>query len=322
MLDLDEPVIEPGHERKLHRENWSRLLGAWRPIDFVRVRLELGDAILADGYGALTLLDRGASQLDRSELAATSRELALGLGDPALALRQVSKEVSQLGLPGLQVRCAQPEHALDRSARISQKFLATLEVGDRLVKASCMLVELASPFGDEVFQPFLWSRARRKGSPDDAAQAIGRVRGCVSIGVAVTIRASHCTRGSRPSADGPILSRRVRSSPPARRDFAGVSSAPALECLRERVKLLRRITDMPIMDANGARLLAARIRAGVAIGARIELVKDASDDSGLCAGDRGVVDQIDERGYVFVSWDRGFASEIDPESTPIHQLAA
>jgi hypothetical protein len=49
---------------------------------------------------------------------------------------------------------------------------------------------------------------------------------------------------------------------------------------------------------------------------------DANDDSGLCAGDRGVVDQIDERGYVFVSWDRGFASEIDPESMPIHPLAA
>lgn len=79
---------------------------------------------------------------------------------------------------------------------------------------------------------------------------------------------------------------------------------------------------MRIMDANGARLLAARIRAGVAIGARVELVHDASDDSGLCAGDRGVVDQIDERGYVFVRWDRGFASEIDPTSMPIHQLAA
>lgn len=76
------------------------------------------------------------------------------------------------------------------------------------------------------------------------------------------------------------------------------------------------------MDANGARLLAARIRAGVAIGARIELVKDVGDDSGLCAGDRGIVDKIDERGYVFVSWDRGFASEIDPEATPILQLAA
>ena len=76
------------------------------------------------------------------------------------------------------------------------------------------------------------------------------------------------------------------------------------------------------MDANGARLLAARIRAGVAIGARIELVRDAGDDSGLCAGDRGVVDKIDEHGLVRVSWDRGFASEIDPESTPIQQLAA
>lgn len=77
------------------------------------------------------------------------------------------------------------------------------------------------------------------------------------------------------------------------------------------------------MDANGARLLAARIRAGVAVGSRIELVSTPSgDNSGLCAGDRGVVDEIDERGFVFVSWDRGFASEIDPESTRIQPLAA
>ena len=76
------------------------------------------------------------------------------------------------------------------------------------------------------------------------------------------------------------------------------------------------------MDTNGARLLAARIRAGVAVGARIELVKDAGDDSGLCAGDRGVVDQIDERGHIFVNWDRGFASAIDPEATPFQPLAA
>jgi hypothetical protein len=47
------------------------------------------------------------------------------------------------------------------------------------------------------------------------------------------------------------------------------------------------------MDTQGARLLAARIRAGVAIGARIELVETPRDDSGLCAGDRGFVDQID-----------------------------
>jgi hypothetical protein len=76
------------------------------------------------------------------------------------------------------------------------------------------------------------------------------------------------------------------------------------------------------MDTQGARLLAARLRAGVAIGARIELVEDPRDDSGLHAGDRGVVDQIDESGRVFVSWDRGFVTEIDPHATPIHTLAA
>jgi Domain of unknown function (DUF4314) len=76
------------------------------------------------------------------------------------------------------------------------------------------------------------------------------------------------------------------------------------------------------MDTQGARLLAARIRAGVAVGARIELVEAPRDDSGLCAGDRGVVDQIDDQGRVVVTWDRGFATEIDPGSTPISTLAA
>ena len=76
------------------------------------------------------------------------------------------------------------------------------------------------------------------------------------------------------------------------------------------------------MDTQGARLLAARLRAGVAIGARIELVEDPRDDSRQRAGDRGVVDQIDEHGRVVIAWDRGFASEIDPHATPIHTLAA
>src|SRR2546430_9783399 len=39
-------------------------------------------------------------------------------------------------------------------------------------------------------------------------------------------------------------------------------------------------------------------------------------DSGLCAGDRGVVNQIEETGHLIVLWDRGFAMEIDPEDTP------
>jgi hypothetical protein len=76
------------------------------------------------------------------------------------------------------------------------------------------------------------------------------------------------------------------------------------------------------MDPLGARLLAARIRAGVSVGTRIELERDATDSSGLCAGDRGVVADIDERGYVRVVWDRGLTVAIDPELTPFRPLAA
>jgi hypothetical protein len=79
---------------------------------------------------------------------------------------------------------------------------------------------------------------------------------------------------------------------------------------------------MTAMDANGAKLLAARIRAGVSIGMRIELVGDAGDDSGLGPGDRGVVNHVDDRGNVVVKWDRGFVSEIDPQRTPFQRLAA
>jgi hypothetical protein len=73
-------------------------------------------------------------------------------------------------------------------------------------------------------------------------------------------------------------------------------------------------TDTRPMDTQGARLLAARLRAGVAIGARVEIVEAPGDDSGLSKGDRGVVEAIDEDGRVVVRWDRGFATEIDPNA--------
>jgi hypothetical protein len=76
------------------------------------------------------------------------------------------------------------------------------------------------------------------------------------------------------------------------------------------------------MDAIGAQHLAARIRAGVRIGTRIELVGAPDEESGLEPGDRGVVDQIDIRGQVVVRWDRGFVHEIDPDRTPFRSLAA
>jgi hypothetical protein len=77
------------------------------------------------------------------------------------------------------------------------------------------------------------------------------------------------------------------------------------------------------MDPFGARLLAARIKAGVSVGTRIELVTDTADEaSGLCAGDRGVVDSIGAEGLVRVTWDRGCTVEIDPDQTPFRPLAA
>jgi hypothetical protein len=72
------------------------------------------------------------------------------------------------------------------------------------------------------------------------------------------------------------------------------------------------------MDASGARLLAARIAAGVRIGSWIELISDADD---LRAGDRGVVREIESGGDVLVEWERGFHSSINPRNTSFRALA-
>jgi hypothetical protein len=69
-------------------------------------------------------------------------------------------------------------------------------------------------------------------------------------------------------------------------------------------------------------LLAARIRAGVRVGARIEIVSVGDPSSGLRIGDCGVVREIGDDGQVVVSWDRGFALEIDPDVTRYRPLAA
>lgn len=74
------------------------------------------------------------------------------------------------------------------------------------------------------------------------------------------------------------------------------------------------------MDATGARLLAARIAAGVRIGSVIELMSDS--DADLRAGDRGVVRGIGSGGEVVVEWERGFDRAIDPRSSPFRALPA
>jgi hypothetical protein len=91
---------------------------------------------------------------------------------------------------------------------------------------------------------------------------------------------------------------------------------------RKRLKEWGGEPDKPLMDPLGARLLAARIKAGVAVGTRIELVNDAAESAGLCAGDRGIVSDIDALGHVHVVWDRGYTVEIDPDQTPFRPLAA
>ena len=73
------------------------------------------------------------------------------------------------------------------------------------------------------------------------------------------------------------------------------------------------------MDTVGSRHLAARLRAGVSVGTRIVLDHDDTE-SGLRAGDRGVVSEITPDGVV-VEWDRGFSLNVDPQAMPYHSLA-
>ncbi len=74
------------------------------------------------------------------------------------------------------------------------------------------------------------------------------------------------------------------------------------------------------MDCMGARHLAARLRAGVRVGATIVLERD-DPTSGLVAGDRGVVHDITLEG-VEVEWERGFSLCIDPREMPYRPLEA
>jgi Domain of unknown function (DUF4314) len=76
------------------------------------------------------------------------------------------------------------------------------------------------------------------------------------------------------------------------------------------------------LDVQGARLLAARIRAGVRIGSQIEFTGSAETHDPLRPGDRGVVKEIADTGDILVAWERGFATAIDPDTTPFQRLAA
>jgi hypothetical protein len=67
------------------------------------------------------------------------------------------------------------------------------------------------------------------------------------------------------------------------------------------------------VDARGAALLAARIKAGVRVGNRIEVLHVGDTASRLSVGDCGIVRAIFDDGRVLVFWDRGLTERIDPD---------
>ena len=281
----------------------------------VQGRFELRKLLFSGSDRAFAAFDRRSLELDRSELLPSSGQLLFRPGELGLALRELADEARQLGLPGLELGGSEAEHPLDGRSRITEELLASLELCDRLVEPRGVLLELAATVSEQLLEAVLGARAGREHAPDEPAARL--VVGALVFGARhSSVSVARCDAGE------PILSRRVRNDPPARRMFVDRSVSPARVTRTRRVKPWHLETDIPRMDAQGARLLAARIRAGVAIGARVELVEAPLDDSGLCAGDRGIVDQIDEHGHVFVTWDRGFATEIDPGHTPITTLAA
>jgi hypothetical protein len=86
------------------------------------------------------------------------------------------------------------------------------------------------------------------------------------------------------------------------------------------MRAVRARTQDDHVDTLGARHLAARLRARVRVGTMIVLEAD-DHESGLVAGDRGIVDEITPEG-VTVDWEKGFRLSIDPDRLPYRAFEA
>jgi hypothetical protein len=82
-----------------------------------------------------------------------------------------------------------------------------------------MRVELLPPLGEELFEALFGIGAGREDAADEPASTF-----VVSAGVSI---GHSCGLAEPDAAGGPILSRRVRSDPPARRDFFERARSPA-----------------------------------------------------------------------------------------------
>ena len=80
------------------------------------------------------------------------------------------------------------------------------------------------------------------------------------------------------------------------------------------------LADNSEMDVLGAKMLAARISAGVRVGQVIELLRDSTQRPHLKLGDVGLVRGFSEEGHLVVQWSAGFVEEIDPSVETYEQL--
>ena len=166
---LHESVRRPRNERELYAlsppnaEALRRALGD--------LRLERGELRFAGGHVSLAALDGGPLELDRTEVLPTACDLRFRLRDLGLALRQIAQEVGELVLTSLEVVSSEPEHPLDRGARVAQQLLPFLQIGDRRVESRRRLVQLPAALGEERLETLLGSRPGRQHPTHEPAAA-------------------------------------------------------------------------------------------------------------------------------------------------------
>jgi hypothetical protein len=325
---LDDPVAEvrqvedvigclgPGRDRvgKLH--DLGRRARLLDPV--TELRRGLLQPCFAFRGGGLSPFHRGAPQLDGSKLLPADGNVSLQLADPLLARTEVEGEGGELGVPLVELGRAVTEHLLDGAAESAGLFLTALEILDRHLKSLGLLLELAAPLDDECLDRLLVlgvGEERLQPVPDPVVRSLA-ARPVLPLTI-VSMVSLHAVASVEIGAGGRSSSAvEFGTGPPAPCTSTGAQpllprkgDADAAGLAKDRA-----------MDTIGARHLQARLRAGVRVGTRIVLERDDAG-SGLCAGDRGVVNEITLEGVV-VDWDKGFRLVIDPVTMPYSALAA
>ena len=280
---------------------------------------------LALRHAGFTPLERRAAKLNCSELTAPLGQLALGRGQSVLTPGELDGKRVELSVPLVELRRSPSQQLLDRRPQFPRTLFAFLQVGDGCSELLGAQLELASAGRDQLLDRGFPRRSgvrEERSQPVTDAVVVAAPRPVLPLAVATRLLlAAHPV---------PIVvSVRRRGRPSAVEFGADPAGAPCDSTPRWSVPALithsreggvSRTRDKKGMDANGARLLAARIRAGVRIGDDVELLGDDAG-AGLHAGDRGVVSEISDEGNIVVAWDRGFSLEIDPVAMPVRRAA-